>query len=71
MQDVILYNAAGQFVVSGKVPPFLDGHEAEVLLWGDRVFTLNKTSAAGLPLRDPTGALRYTEAFAVALASVD
>lgn len=70
MQGVKLYTADGEFVVSGKVPPFLEGKEADVLLWGERVFKLNR-GGTGVAITDHDGALLYTEAFAIALVITD
>ena len=70
MKPVKLYTADGGFVTSGAVLPFLPGMEATVLIWGERVFTLDYASP-GVPDEDASGALHYTEAFAVALVAVD
>lgn len=71
MQKVKLFTGSGGFVVAGWVPPFLAGMEAEVLLWGERVFSLSK-DAEGEPIRDTAdGSLLYNEAFAVALVNVE
>jgi len=66
MRAVKLFTATGGFVVAGQVPLFLEGHEAEVLLWGSRVFTLSRASN-GVAIADHDAALLYTEVFAVAL----
>jgi len=66
MRNVKLYAATGGFVVAGQVPPFMEGQEAEVLLWGSRVFKLNRASN-GVAIADHDAALLYTETFAVAL----
>lgn len=65
MQPVMLYTSSGGFVVRGHIPPFMTGMEAEVILWGSRVFTLSRNE--GVPVRGRDGALVYAEAFAVAL----
>jgi hypothetical protein len=43
----------------------MSGHEAQVLLWGDRVFKLDRED--GVVVSEADGALRYIEVFAVAL----
>lgn len=70
MQHVKLYTASGGFVVAGWVPPFLAGLEAEVLIWGERVFKLRRDRNANTAA-DDGGSLIYDEAFAVALVQVD
>jgi len=67
MQPVRLYTADGGFVVAGVLPPFQSGLEAEVLIWGERVFLLARTTWRRAPLREANGALVYREVFAVAL----
>lgn len=67
MQRVKLYTADGGFVVAGQLPPFLAGREAQVVLWGARVFQL---SGERRPAGEPT-VLLYTEVFAVALVSTE
>jgi len=66
MQPVKLFTRDGGFVVAGFVPPFMAGHEADVIVWGIRVFTLD-TLRDGEPKIDANGALIYSECFAVAL----
>jgi hypothetical protein len=69
MQLVRLYTVDGECLVSGRVPPFVAGAEADVILWGDRYFTIDRIK--GRPIVDDEGALFYTEAFAVALVDID
>lgn len=72
MQPVMLYARDGGFVVSGLVPPFLLGKEADVLLWGDKVFTLDRNSDGKAAVnREFDNALIYTEAFAIALVVIN
>lgn len=66
MQPVNLYTVDGGFVVAGEVPPFLRSKEADVILWGSRVFRLNRHHD-GDAITSINGALIYTEVFAVAL----
>lgn len=66
MKPVKLYTMTGGFVVEGRVPPFLKDREADVILWGDRAFKLSR-SGSGEAIEDASGALLYTEAFAVSL----
>jgi hypothetical protein len=70
MQSVKLYTATGAFVVSGWVPPFLDGLEAEVLIWGERIFQLRRRHPRQAIL-DTDGALQYDEVFAIALVNTE
>jgi hypothetical protein len=65
MQPVKLYTADGGFVVEGQVPAFLKGLEAEVIIWGERLFKLDRVG--GAPHIDKDGALVYKEIFFVAL----
>jgi hypothetical protein len=65
MRPVKLYTVDGGFVVEGYVPAFLPGREADVLIWGERFFLLNRSG--GTAITDADGALLYTEAFAIAL----
>lgn len=69
MRRVKLYTSDGGFVVAGYVPPFLEGKEADVLLWGDRVFRLTRVGdhVCGKAIVDHDQALVYAETFAVAL----
>ncbi len=67
MRPVQLFTSDGDFVVSGQLPAFVTGHEAEVLLWGSRVFRLHRTDG----IQDVTVPLRYEEVFATALVIVD
>lgn len=66
MQPVVLYTINGGFVVSGEVPPFQRGKEADVLLWGGRVFRLGRRRNLDA-ITNADGALIYIEAFAIAL----
>lgn len=65
MQPVQLYTRNGGFVVSGHVPPFQPGLEADIIVWGDRTFALQPDKPAH------GGPLRYVEVFAVALVDAD
>ena len=60
MRSVRLYNAERKFVVAGVVPPFVQGKEAEVLVWGVRVFMLDRSTIGN-------EVLDYIEVFATAL----
>lgn len=66
MQPVKLLTRNGELVTYGSVPPFMIGKEAEVLLWGSRVFSL-EYDKKGEPSYDVSGHLVYRESFAVAL----
>ena len=71
MRLVKLFTADGRFVTRGRVPPFLEGHEAEALLWGDRVFLLMRDFTTDAIVLDADGAFSYGEVFAVALVQVE
>jgi hypothetical protein len=60
----------GGFVVAGHIPPFVEGYEPDVLVWGERFFKANLNDD-GNAIVDQDGALLYTEAFAVALVIID
>jgi hypothetical protein len=64
------HDGEGSFVVAGRVPRFLPGREANVLLWGSRVFSLKRTHN-GTAVTTDQDALIYIEAFAVALMITD
>lgn len=70
MQPVVLYTRDGGFVVSGAVPPFLPGKEADVLKWGSRVFKLDRYTH-GDAIHNLEGALIYTEVFAIELVATN
>lgn len=53
--DIELYTNAGEFVHRATIPPFLKGHHPEVILWGDRVFSLDFIEKSGI--------CRYRECF--------
>lgn len=71
MQRVKLYTMGGGFVVAGWIPPFLQGLEAEVIVWGERIFGLKRHPGDGLPKLEADGAMVYYELFAVALVNTE
>lgn len=70
MRRVKLYTSDGGFVVAGVIPPFLPGLEAEVVIWGVRVFKLVR-SPSGEPAVDFEQSFAYHEVFYTALVSTE
>ena len=38
MKEVDLYTEKADYVCTAQIPPFMPGHDPEVLMWGSRVF---------------------------------
>lgn len=38
MKEVKLYTAKGNYVITVLIPSFMEGHDPDVIIWGERFF---------------------------------
>jgi len=63
MRRVGIYTSDGRYVATVEIPPFPDSRMPKAVLWGSRVFCLEKEPPAA-------GNWQYSEVFAVASTSI-